>query len=235
MTDRIFLFGTMSGLIVICSMIAVFVATSGQPEMGQHSEVLGYSIMLVALSMIFFGVKSYRDKELGGVIRFLPAFMMGLGISVVAGVIYVLVWEVYMAFTHYTFMDAFVTSYIAKQKAAGVTGGALDKVIAEMEAPQYEANRGGMQCMNADGTMPVDAAEKGALDDDRRRLPGLKRSQCVQADIRCMVERDGLPGPPLVGLAAANVQDPATCCRFPDVADAHGDQFAAAHRCRKAQ
>jgi hypothetical protein len=134
MIDRIFLFGTISGLIVICSMIAVFVATIGQPEMGQHSEVLGYSIMLVALSMIFFGVKSYRDRELGGVIRFLPAFMMGLGISVVAGIIYVLVWEVYMAFTHYTFMDAFVTSYIAKQKAAGVTGGALDKVIAEMEA-----------------------------------------------------------------------------------------------------
>lgn len=138
MMDRIFLFGTMSGLIVIGAMIGVFVATSGQPEMGQHSEFLGYSIMLVALSMIFFGVKSYRDRELGGVIRFLPAFMMGIGISVVAGIIYVLVWEVYMAFTNYTFMDAFVSSYIAKQKAAGVTGADLAKVVAEMEAMKVQ-------------------------------------------------------------------------------------------------
>ena len=138
MTDRIFLYGTMSGLIVISAMIAVFVASSGQPEMGQHSEVLGYSIMLVALSMIFFGVKSYRDRELGGVIRFLPAFMMGIGISVVAGIIYVLVWEVYMAFTHYTFMDAFVSSYIAQQKAAGVTGSALEKIVAEMESMKVQ-------------------------------------------------------------------------------------------------
>jgi hypothetical protein len=138
MIDRIFLFGTISGLIVIGSMIGVFVASSGQPEMGQHSEFLGYTIMLVALSMIFFGIKSYRDRELGGVIRFLPAFMMGIGISVVAGIIYVLVWEVYMAFTHYTFMDAFVNSYIAKQKAAGITGAALEKVVAEMNAMKVQ-------------------------------------------------------------------------------------------------
>jgi hypothetical protein len=138
MTNRIFLFGTMSGLIVIGAMIAVFVASSGQPEMGQHSEFLGYTIMLVALSMIFFGVKDYRDRELGGVIRFLPAFMMGIGISIVAGIIYVLVWEVYMAYTHYTFMDAFVRSYIEQKKAAGVTGAALDKVVAEMEAMKVQ-------------------------------------------------------------------------------------------------
>jgi len=133
MINTIFLFGTMAGLIVISAIIAVIVASSGQPEMGQHSELLGYTIMLVALSMIFFGVKSYRDRELGGVIRFLPAFMMGIGISVVAGIIYVMVWEVYMAYTHYTFMDGYAASYIAHQKAAGVSGAALDKVVAEME------------------------------------------------------------------------------------------------------
>jgi hypothetical protein len=138
MIDRIFLYGTIAGLIVIGAMISIFIASSGQPEMGQHSEVLGYTIMLVALSMIFFGVKSYRDNELGGVIRFLPAFMMGIGISIVAGIIYVAVWEVYMAFTNYTFMDAFVSSYIAKQKAAGVTGAALDKIVAEMEAMKVQ-------------------------------------------------------------------------------------------------
>ena len=133
MINIIFLFGTMAGLIVIGAMIGVIVASGGQPEMQDHSLFLGYLIMLVALSMIFFGIKSYRDRELGGVIRFMPALMMGIAISVVAGVIYVLVWEVYMAATDYTFMKAYVEHYIAQQKAAGVTGAALDRIIAEME------------------------------------------------------------------------------------------------------
>lgn len=87
MINVIFLFGTMAGLIVIGAMIGVIVASGGQPEMQDHSLLLGYLIMLVALSMIFFGIKSYRDRELGGVIRFMPALMMGIGISVVAGII----------------------------------------------------------------------------------------------------------------------------------------------------
>jgi hypothetical protein len=133
MINIIFLFGTIAGLIVIGAMIAVMVASGGQPEMQDHSLLLGYTIMLVALSMIFFGIKAYRDRELGGVIHFMPALFMGLGISIVSGIIYVLVWEVYMAATNYTFMNAYVESYIAQQKAAGITGAALDKIVAEME------------------------------------------------------------------------------------------------------
>ena len=36
--------------------------------------VIGYLTMLVALTAVFLGVKQYRDKFKGGVIRFLPAF-----------------------------------------------------------------------------------------------------------------------------------------------------------------
>lgn len=134
MINVIFLFGTMAGLIVIGAMIGVIVASGGQPEMQDHSLLLGYLIMLVALSMIFFGIKSYRDRELGGVIRFMPALMMGIGISVVAGIIYVLVWEVYMAATNHAYIGAYIEHYIAQQKAAGVTGAALDKLVSEMES-----------------------------------------------------------------------------------------------------
>ena len=94
MTNIIFLFGTIAGVIVAGSFFAVYAATGGSPEMSGMSEWLGYLTMIVALSMIFFGVKRYRDHDKGGVIRFLPALFMGLAISAVAGVIYVLGWEV---------------------------------------------------------------------------------------------------------------------------------------------
>ncbi len=134
MINIIFLFGTLAGLIVIGGMIAVIVASGGQPEMQDNSLLLGYTIMLVALSMIFFGIKAYRDRELGGVIHFMPALMMGIGISIVAGIIYVAVWEVYMAATNNAYITAYIEHYIAQQKASGVTGAALDKIIAEMES-----------------------------------------------------------------------------------------------------
>lgn len=132
MINIIFLYGTFAGLIVIGVMLAVIAAANGQPEMGDNSLLFGYLTMIVALSMIFFGVKRYRDRDLGGVIKFVPAFLMGLAIAVVAGVIYVLGWEVYMAATDGSYMKAYMDHYLAGEKAKGLSGAAFDKLAAEM-------------------------------------------------------------------------------------------------------
>ncbi len=134
MTNIIFLFGTLAGLIIIAVTLAMIAASGGQMEMSEHSHLVGYSIMIVALTMIFFGVKRYRDRELGGVIRFLPALFMGLAISVVAGAIYVAGWEVYMAATGGTFMDAYITHVVDGARAKGMAQAELDKMTAEMNA-----------------------------------------------------------------------------------------------------
>lgn len=130
MTNTIFLYGTFAGLIVIGAIIATFGLNLGH---GGVSEYLGYLIMIVALSMIFFGVKRYRDREQGGVIKFLPALVIGIGISAVAGVIYVLVWEVYLVATNYAFMDVYTNALIDAARAKGTTGAALDAMIQELE------------------------------------------------------------------------------------------------------
>jgi Protein of unknown function (DUF4199) len=132
MTNIIFLFGTFAGLIVIGVMIAFIVASGGEPDMADNSLLFGYTTMIVALSMIFFGVKRYRDRDLGGVIKFIPAFLMGLAIAAVAGIIYVAGWEVYMAATDGSYMKAYMDHYIAGEKAKGLSGAALDKLVTEM-------------------------------------------------------------------------------------------------------
>jgi hypothetical protein len=134
MINIIFLYGTFAGLIVSGIMLAVIAAAGGSPEMGNNSLLFGYLSMIVALSMIFFGVKRYRDRDLGGVIKFLPAFLMGLAITVVAGTLYVLGWEVYMAATDGSYMKAYMDHYIAGEKAKGLSGAALDKLVSEMNA-----------------------------------------------------------------------------------------------------
>ena len=125
-------YGILSGTITIVTLILALVVSDGGSFLS--SELFGYLTMLVALSMIFLGIKRYRDQELGGVIRFLPAFAMGLAIAVIAGLVYTLVWELYSVSTDYAFIDSYVNSAIEAKRAAGLTGDRLAQEIAALEA-----------------------------------------------------------------------------------------------------
>ncbi len=131
MTRTAIVYGIVSGTIVIFSMLLGIVTSGG--EGFWSSELFGYLIMLIALSMIFVGIKRYRDEELGGVIRFLPALGLGLAISAIAAVIYVFVWEMHLLSTDYAFISTYTAGVIENAKASGVSGEALNQVIADME------------------------------------------------------------------------------------------------------
>jgi hypothetical protein len=133
MIRTILIYGLISGLVIILGiMITMGVFSTGEAR--HSSEWLGYLIMLVALSSILVGVKQHRDQALGGVIRFWPALGLGLGIALAATVAYVAIWEVYLAATHYTFMDQYAAHTLEAKRAAGVTGAAYAKAVAEMDA-----------------------------------------------------------------------------------------------------
>tara|TARA_R110002096_G_scaffold89092_2_gene203072 strand:+ start:1186 stop:1713 length:528 start_codon:yes stop_codon:yes gene_type:complete len=127
MLRSIFVYGAISGTIVILGIILSLVLP-GIP----HSQIVGYLIMMIALSVIFIAVKRYRDVQLGGVIKFLPAFGMGIGIAAVAALAYVVVWEIYLAATDYAFMDQYIAAAIEARQAAGMTGEDLQAYIADM-------------------------------------------------------------------------------------------------------
>lgn len=127
-------YGAISGAIVISVLIAGIVLS--REHTNGHvlsSQWLGYLVMLVALSMIFMAVRDYRNRHLGGVIRFLPAFGLGLLVAVLAGVVYVAGWEMYLAATDYTFMDNYVARMIETERAKGVAQEQFDAYVARVE------------------------------------------------------------------------------------------------------
>ena len=126
-------YGLISGTIIIVTAIVTLAALGGGHQSTGLGAWLGYLVMLVALSSILAGVKQYRDQTLGGVIKFWPAFGLGLGITLAASLAYVAVWEVYLAATHYTFMDDYISQTLANKRAAGVSGEAYAKAAAEMD------------------------------------------------------------------------------------------------------
>ena len=130
MKKYILIYGVIAGLIVICSMILGIVMSDG--EGAASSQAIGFLIMFLAFTLIFFGTRKFRDQEQGGVITFGKAFMVGAGIAAVAGVMYVIVWEIYLNISDYAFINDYADKAIAKKESAGVSGEELAKVKADM-------------------------------------------------------------------------------------------------------
>lgn len=150
MLNLILAFGTAAGLLVAIPM-CVMVANS-EPGSAGHSQLVGYLTMLVALSLIFVGVKRHRDRVQGGVIRFGKAFGIGLGISAVAGVVYVIGWEITLAITDYAFVDTYAAAAIEAKRSAGASAAEVAAVAADMA--KFKA-----QYMNPWFRMPVTFVE----------------------------------------------------------------------------
>ena len=124
-------YGGLAGAIAIS--VLVFSLAFNLPN-HSHSLWFGYLVMLVALSLIFVGVKRYRDVECGGVVSFGRAFAIGLGIALVAAVIYALGWELYLAVSGKDFMADYAASILDRMRAEGATPAAIAAKAAEMRA-----------------------------------------------------------------------------------------------------
>lgn len=138
MYPQILKYGLIAGAVVGGIMFGVTVASGGEFPV-EYGMLIGYGSMLLALSAIFVGIKRHRDDTLGGVIRFWPAFGMGLGISAVAGVIYVLAWEAAQAITDADFVAVYSQYLIEEQRAAGAGEAAIAQLRSELAsfAVQY--------------------------------------------------------------------------------------------------
>lgn len=140
MTRMILSYGSIAGLIVGLPLFAITVALQGHPA-PSWGAALGYTTMLVALSLVFVAVKRHRDQVRGGVIGFWPAFGLGLAISGVASLFYVLAWELALAVTGIDFGADYARAVVESKRAAGLDGAALEKLRAEMAtfARQYRS------------------------------------------------------------------------------------------------
>ena len=130
-------YGLIAGVVAGGALLATMLAFQGQPPAGGVGMALGFASMLVALSAVYVGIRHHRDVAGGGVIRFWPAFGLGLGISFVAGVVYVLAWELSLVLVGGDFAAMFAQHMVERAEARGLTGEALAAAVAQ--AREFEA------------------------------------------------------------------------------------------------
>jgi hypothetical protein len=138
MTRIILIYGGIGALIVGSLMVAGMLSWTPDQMAGAEGSmdsglIVGYLTQIVALTAVFLGIKHFRDRERGGVIKFLPAFLVGLGISAVASLGWVIAWEIVLAsgFNYQALMNEMMKQQAA---ASGLTGAALEQKIAESQA-----------------------------------------------------------------------------------------------------
>jgi hypothetical protein len=112
-------FGLIAGVILSAMML---VTLPFQQQIGfDKAEVIGYTTMVLAFLMVFFGVKSYRDRVAGGTVTFGRALTVGLMIVAVATICYVATWQLIYYKLAPDFGDQYAAYTIEKAKKAGAT------------------------------------------------------------------------------------------------------------------
>jgi hypothetical protein len=129
MKKNVIVFGIIAGLIVTSMMIwstsQCYTNADWQP-----SAFLGYTTMLVAFSFIFVAVRNYRDKYNEGTVTFGRAFLIGLYITLIASVMYVVVWVI----DYYVFVPDFMEKYTERMMQDAISNGEDTAALqAEME------------------------------------------------------------------------------------------------------
>jgi TM2 domain-containing membrane protein YozV len=105
MKKTVLTFGLISGA-VLSVMMTITVAFAEKIGFDQ-SVIIGYTTMVLAFLLVFFGIRSYRDTIGQGRISFLRALSVGLLIMAIACICYVVTWEI----VYFNFMPDFIDKY----------------------------------------------------------------------------------------------------------------------------
>jgi len=133
MKKTVLTFGLISGAIF---SVIMFGTLPFLPQIGfDIGMVIGFTSMFLAFLLVFFGIRSYRENIGDGEISFLRAFSVGILITLIATLCYVVTWQV----IYFNFMPDFFEKYTVYMLEHMRTSGA--------SAQEIEATRQAMVIM----------------------------------------------------------------------------------------
>ena len=134
MKKNILIYGLIAGAVVSILMVFNMRYLSHCEDGSDYntSLVIGYASMLVAFSLVFVGMRNYRNKYNGGTITFGKAFTVGLLMVLIASTLYVVAWLIDYFYFIPDFMDKYTTHMLDELKASGASQVEIDEKTKEM-------------------------------------------------------------------------------------------------------
>lgn len=136
MKKTVLTFGLISGVLTSVMMLATlpFFHKIGESK----ALIIGYTSMVLAGLLVFFGIRSFRDNFSGGKLSFGRAFAVGILISLLSNCFYVGTWEI----IYHEFMPDFAEKYAVQMVEQAKTSGASQEKIdrTARDAEQFVRN-----------------------------------------------------------------------------------------------
>lgn len=133
MKKTILIFGLISGFVSSALMLATVPFLD---KLGAWNYVVGYTGIVLSFLLVYFGIRSWRDNNNGGRITFGKAFAIGISITLISCVFYVITWDI----VYFNFMPDFMTGYTAhaiqQARAANLSPAALQAKIDSLNRMQ---------------------------------------------------------------------------------------------------
>lgn len=130
MKKTVLVFGVLSGLV---SAALMFATVPFLEKIGFDKGLfVGYTAIVLSLLFVYFGVRSYRDHQLGGRITFGRGFGVGILITLISCVFYVAAWQVVKANFMPDFADQYTARVMEDARKAGASEAELTRKAAEM-------------------------------------------------------------------------------------------------------
>ncbi len=137
-------FGLISG--AISSLMMIVVVTFGGRIGFDRGAIIGNTSIVLSFLMVYFGIRTYRDNIGNGQITFLKAFAVGLSITLISCIIYVVTWEV----IYYNFIPGFWDAYgahlVQKLTASGASPAAVQEKLRAGQKIQRAVQKPILQC-----------------------------------------------------------------------------------------
>jgi hypothetical protein len=131
MKKTILTFGLISGFISSLMMIATMLIAD---RIGlDRGAVVGYTAIVLSFLLVYFGIRSYRDNVGNGQITFTKAFAVGISITLISCIFYVVTWEILYFNFMPDFMDKYGAHMIEKLKASGASPAVIQTQLQQIK------------------------------------------------------------------------------------------------------
>jgi hypothetical protein len=99
----------------------------------EKGEILGYTTIVLAALMVFFGVRSYRENAGGGRLTFGRGFAVGILITLIFSSCYVGTWEIVYFKLMPDFNEKYAAHMVERAKASGASQEKIDKAVKDAQ------------------------------------------------------------------------------------------------------
>lgn len=131
MKKTVVTFGLLSGTV---SSLMMLLTVPFLDRIGfDHGEVFGYTAIVLSFLLVFFGVRSYRENVGGGTMSFGRGFTVGILITLISCVFYVVTWEIIYFKLAPGFADKYTAYAIEKARASGASQQKIDETARQMQ------------------------------------------------------------------------------------------------------